>query len=138
MLVDEDDNIFVTGMSRGTGGDYDFATVKYSPAGERLWEGRFDSLQGDDEQAVAMTRDASGNIYVTGTGHDSWEGHTDVLTIKYDASGELQWIRSHDGSHPGDDLPAAIFCREEDLYIAGSTYGGAENDMDYLTIKYVP
>ena len=37
MAVDKSGNVYVTGESTGARVDVDFATLKYSPAGKRLW-----------------------------------------------------------------------------------------------------
>src|SRR5437588_240122 len=42
MVVDSAGNAFVTGYSLGSGTGYDYATMKYSPTGARLWLKRYD------------------------------------------------------------------------------------------------
>ena len=37
LVRDSAGNIYVTGWSTGNGTDYDWATIKYSNAGEQLW-----------------------------------------------------------------------------------------------------
>src|SRR5690348_11239659 len=39
--VDGSGNMFVTGSSIGAGGNYDYATIKYSGAGVPLWTNRY-------------------------------------------------------------------------------------------------
>src|SRR3712207_8306790 len=47
--------------SFGTGGTYDYATIKYDTHGTERWVRRYDG-QGQD-QAAALTIDADGNVY---------------------------------------------------------------------------
>lgn len=70
--LDDSDNVYVTGRSYGSGTGYDYATVKYDPAGNELWVARHDGPSHYDH-ASAIAVDASGNVYVTGT----------YVTVKY-------------------------------------------------------
>ena len=65
--VDGQGNVYVTGESAGSGTGNDFATVKYSAAGEQLWVRRY-SGPGNQiyEGATALAVDGQGNILVTG------------------------------------------------------------------------
>jgi uncharacterized delta-60 repeat protein len=97
MAIDQSGNIYVVGRSLGEESGYDFATIKYTPAGEIAWVRRFDGQKHGDDGPNALAVDAIGNVYVTGT---SWSGktHYDYLTIKYSPSGEELWNRTHNGS----------------------------------------
>ncbi|NIM98790.1 MAG: hypothetical protein GTO24_12130 [candidate division Zixibacteria bacterium] len=95
IALDQYGNVYVTGASKGEGSDYDFATVKYSPQGSRLWVKRYDGLGGAKDAAWGIAVDDSGNVYVAGT---SWGDGTeeDYVVIKYrqpfipgDANGDM-------------------------------------------------
>jgi len=136
MVLDGDDNIYVTGFSKGTGGDYDYATVKVAPDGNKLWVRRYESPGGQDDKAVAIALDDSANVFVTGTSFDPNEGSTDIVTIMYETDGTLRWIRPYGG--PYRDEPVGLaYDPLEGLYIGGSTFQSTVNDTDYLTIKYL-
>ena len=69
LAVDAQGNVYVTGESTGDGSDYDLATIKYSPSGDRLWLKRY-SCNGpgngtDGARAIAV--DSQGNVYVADT-----------------------------------------------------------------------
>src|SRR5262245_16357618 len=50
IAVETSGNVFVTGSSWGTGGLYDYATIKYSNAGVPLWTNYYDAVgYGNDE-----------------------------------------------------------------------------------------
>src|SRR6266540_3792886 len=61
VAVDSSGNVYVTGGSAGSGGYFDYATVKYDSAGQEQWVARYN---GPRARAIAI--DGSGNVYVTG------------------------------------------------------------------------
>lgn len=71
----------VTGYSTGTDGFYDFATVKYSVDGTRMWIERNSGGVGNDLPA-ALCLDAAGDVFVCGFTTTSTEGYN-FMTIKY-------------------------------------------------------
>lgn len=80
--VDASGNVFVTGYSKGSGTNFDFATVKYDPAGSEQWVMRYDGPVSGYEVSVALALDDAGNVYVTGYGPGT-DGYHDFVTIKY-------------------------------------------------------
>ena len=82
LVRDSAGNIYVTGWSTGNGTDYDWATIKYSNAGEQLWVARYDGPASRPDKAYAITLGSSGSVYVTG--RSSGKGtYYDFATIKY-------------------------------------------------------
>ena len=93
-------NIFITGASKGQmkvfvqGRDapsiaqtgYDYATLKYSAGGELFWAARYATLV--DDIPTAMTLDAAGNVYVTGSSNRLG------TTVCYNNAGTQQWALS--------------------------------------------
>jgi uncharacterized delta-60 repeat protein len=139
MILDRDDNIYVTGRSKGSQQNYDIATVKYTSEGILDWAERFDGFWGTDDEGYDLTLDESGNVYVIGTSFNSEEFSTDIVTLKYTSGGTLLWRRYHSGLGQGEDRPAEVgFDDLEGLYLTGITYGGPDNGMDFLTLKYKP
>jgi len=66
MAVDASGNVYVTGTSDGSGTYGDYATVKYDSSGTALWVARYNGPENGEDNARAVTVDASGNVYVTG------------------------------------------------------------------------
>jgi hypothetical protein len=66
LAVDSGGNVFVTGGSEGSSGNFDFATLKYSGAGAQLWAQRYASAADIDLLATALVLDSAGNVYITG------------------------------------------------------------------------
>jgi len=88
LVLDAGGNVYVAGSSQSTTG-YDFATLSYSPTGQQRWEARYRNTLNISSAAFAL--DAAGNTYVTGQG-PSAIGKTEAVTLKFDTSGQPQWV----------------------------------------------
>jgi len=89
VVVDHDDNVIVTGYSRGAGTSYDYATIKYSASGVPQWTKRFNGAANSDDLANLVVVDSNGNVYVTG---GSWNGTAyDCVTLAYSTDGLPLW-----------------------------------------------
>jgi len=82
LAVDVQGNAYVTGSSNGVESSDDYATIKYSPTGVRLWVRRYNGPGDGYDEATALALDAEGNVYVaggsTGDGTDM-----DYAIVKY-------------------------------------------------------
>ncbi|HEX8426849.1 SBBP repeat-containing protein [Hymenobacter sp.] len=128
--VDQTGNVYVTGSSFSRDNHYDFATIKYSPTGQQLWEARYDGPASGADLAVAVVADRMGNVYVTGA------SNTDYATIKYSASGQQLWVVRYNGPGNGSDAPTKLVVDQVgNVYVTGSSTG-IGSGSDYATIKY--
>jgi uncharacterized delta-60 repeat protein len=135
--IDDSGNVYVTGQSTGTGAnlDYDYATIKYSAAGQQQWVARYDGPAHDYDVAQGVAIDGSGNVYVTGQSPGSGTGY-DYATIKYNAVGQQQWVARYNGPANSDDGGHAIAVdNSANIYVTGGSHGSG-TDLDYATIKY--
>jgi Beta-propeller repeat len=82
IAVDGLGNVYVTGASTGSGGIYDYATIKYDASGAELWVARYNGPGNSIDIARAIAVDGSGNVYVTGESLGSGTNY-DYATIKY-------------------------------------------------------
>ncbi|MDH5651302.1 MAG: PQQ-binding-like beta-propeller repeat protein [Gammaproteobacteria bacterium] len=92
IVLDNDDNVYVTGCSRGVQGSNDIVTIKYDgETGEQVWLSRFDS--GKNECAHGLKIDNTGNVYVAAHSDNNMNGR-DYLLIKYSGgTGQQLWTR---------------------------------------------
>lgn len=91
---DPSGNIYVTGNTNIGSGSYDFATIKYSPAGVQQWVIIYDGPDdSNNDIASELSLDTLGNIFVTGTSDSEING-PDVLTIKYSQTVGINQISS--------------------------------------------
>jgi hypothetical protein len=133
IAVDAFGNVYVTGWSVGTGTYADYATIKYNTNGVQQWVQRYNGPGAGSSDAISITVDVSGNVYVTGS---SWGYDDDYATIKYNTNGIQQWIQRYNG--PGNLSDAATSIAVDDLgnvFVTGRTWGNGTSS-DYTTIKY--
>jgi hypothetical protein len=107
IAIDSSGNVYVTGESSGSGTGGDYATVKYNSSGQQQWAARYDGPVHQFDGASAIAVDGSGNVYVTGSSFGSG-GDYDYATIKYNASGQEQWVTRYNGSPNGLDFAIAL------------------------------
>ncbi len=136
--VDGAGNVYVTGYSIGNGSTLDIATVKYNSAGSQLWAVRYNGPGNGDDRASDIAVDAAGNVYVTGFITCPGTGE-DYATIKYDASGNMQWIVGYNGPGNGADRAAAVAIDASgNVFVTGRSWGGWGTGIDYATVAYGP
>jgi uncharacterized delta-60 repeat protein len=138
LAVDGSGNVFVTGKSRGSGTDYDYATVKYNSVGVEQWVARYNGSANCSDEITALAVDISGNVYVTGASADSttWPYYYAYATIKYNSAGVVQWVARYNG--PGnaeDEATALVVDSSGNVYVTGRSVGSVTG-YDYATIKY--
>jgi len=136
-------SIFITGKSWGDGTDFDYATIKYDPAGNEQWVARYngpaDSTDGGYTQGPGIDEPISmDKYYVTGYSYDD-ETDFDCVTIKYDSSGNEVWVAEYDSAKACPDHSWSLdIDASGNIYVAGTVSGFEEGtDEDFLIIKYV-
>ncbi|NOY59125.1 MAG: T9SS type A sorting domain-containing protein [Calditrichaeota bacterium] len=137
VATDEDGNVVVGGMSTGDNGTTDIVTIKYSPTGEELWVARYDDPQDEQDDVADVEVDALGNIIVTGTlGNSLFNPNSDIVTIKYYASGETAWVASYNGPGNQWDICSAVGVDlSGDIFVTGKSVN-ENNYADFVTVKY--
>lgn len=94
LAVDRAGALFTVAAVLDLSGGRDILTCKYSPAGELLWSALYDDPCNGDDLPVQCALDPEGNLLVTGLSArlpNFW----DILVIKYNSSGEQQWLLRH-------------------------------------------
>lgn len=137
IALDNAGDVYVTGYSVGSGTVSDYATVKYDAAGVEQWVARYNGPRNSYDRSIAIALDQAGNVYVTGTSHDSITDE-DYVTIKYDSSGVEQWVARFNGTDSDwDGARAIVLDNMGNVYVTGSSKG-VSTDNDYATVKYNP
>lgn len=117
-------------------GGTDIFLVKYSASGKLLWA--LQSGGAEDDEAVSLSLDIDGNVYVTGyftdsatfnsTNHAlktvSGNGQTTYLA-KYSSAGDLIWIQTGDSSVNGVNFGSAVAVNSaaNSVYVVLGTQG---------------
>jgi hypothetical protein len=130
LAVDDSSNVYVAGLSFGSGTFGDYAIVKYNSAGQQEWVARYNGPDNDDDWLNAMTIDSSGNVYVTGSSATA-DSSSDCTTIKYNSDGQQQWVARHNVCPRSRASGVAIAV--DDL---GNAYVTGVDGVGWATIKY--
>lgn len=111
------------------------SVLKLDPAGNLLWRRTWSGATNGDDEPGALTCDASGGIYVTGYTTNPGIAGQDLLLLKYNASGALQWtysINRNPGAGAHVDIGTHVVAHGNGLImVAGITESpGAANLSD--------
>jgi len=114
-----------------------YITFKYSTAGilqwYRIYQSPYIFTFGDADLVLKNSIDKDNNIYVTGFSYN--DANTDIVTIKYNSSGDSLWVKRHNGINDGFDYPRdMVIDKYSNVYITAIMRGS--NSDDYLTMKY--
>lgn len=112
VVVDNAGNVFVTGKSANTNGDFDYATIKYSGTGTPLWTNRY-----SHGSTSAMVLGTNGNLFITGR----------AGLVAYSSSGQILWTNNFAGAAIAIDNGNTIF-------VTGELWSGTS--FDYATVAY--
>lgn len=135
IAIDTNGSVFVTGYSAGSGGNSDFATIKYSNLGLPLWTNRFNGSANANDYPSALTVDNSGNLIVVGRSAESGSG-SDFTTIKYSNSGTPVWTNHYSGPGAYTDQPAAIAADGNGNVLVTGYSTASDGHIYWATIKY--
>jgi hypothetical protein len=114
--TDPDDHILLAGQFSfsatlgdsvlNSNGDEDIFLAKFDSYGHMIWSHSEGGYSSDDAQSISVDED--GNTYLTGSfvgfvtiGGEALlhAGGDDVLILKYNSGGTIEWVRSAGGSH---------------------------------------
>jgi hypothetical protein len=135
IAVDVNDNIYVTGHSTGSAGNYDYTTIKHSGAGVAAWTNHYNGQNFNSDSASAVAVDGNGNVFVTGESFNSSTSY-DYATIQYSTMGVPLWTNRYNGPINSADAAVAMSLDTNgNVFVTG--YSGASGGgNDYATIKY--
>jgi uncharacterized delta-60 repeat protein len=157
IAFDASNNVYITGMSASTNtGNYDYniATIKYNSLGDTQWVRTYnnpDTVATDAGYWIKV--DNVGNVYVYGSsvGTRASGHYQDLVLIKYNASGNEQWVSRYNGP-AGDHYDTPIDKDGQNgmavdlsgnIYLTGYTRqlegpGTQSTENDFITIKFNP
>lgn len=133
--TDNRNHVIVTGSSRGTATNWDFATIAYSATGTPLWTNRYDGPVQRDNIATGIAVNGN-NVYVTGdtTLTTNANDFSSYAMLAYSTAGKPLWTNFY-APLTNDDEPAAIATGSRAVVVTGASFNPATL-ADYATIEY--
>ncbi|HEY5125488.1 MAG TPA: SBBP repeat-containing protein [Ignavibacteria bacterium] len=137
LKYDKKNNVYVCGYT-GTSVGYDYLTIKYDSSGNQKWAQTFNGVRSGEDFAEDLITDTLGNTYVTGYACNqpgNWD--RSIVTIKYDTTGNVVWLRDYHFPVNGNLQPTMISRdKYNNIYILCGYYYYQPVNAGYLFIKY--
>ena len=101
----------------------------------RQWATRYSAGAGYSATSNGVVVDDEGSVYIAGMTED-YKNEEEFMVLKYNSTGEQQWIKTHHGEPAyGDDVATAITIDGDgNIYATGTIENSV--DTDCLTVKY--
>lgn len=135
--VDVSGNVYIGGY-QGNFGNGQIHLLKYNSAGAFQWIRTYVSggTIGVGDMINDMTIDASANIYMTGQVKGmSGSNGTDMITLKYNSAGTLQWAQKYNSANNNTDLAYCIGVDASgNVYVGG--FATPNSNTDLALVKY--
>ena len=132
ITIDDSNNVYASGYSKGVGTNFDMVTVKYNSSGTQQWVDRYNNADNGNDYAFSNSFNKDGNIIVTGYSHRN-SGNDEMVTINYSPSGTRNWTSTY--NMDAHDYAYHTLCNSAgDIYIGGSSIYNGNSVM--LVLKY--
>lgn len=134
IAIDGAGNVLVCGM-RKVSGNKDYLLIKYNAQGNQQWIQNYSN--GNHDEALSLDLDNNNNIYVTGR-QSGVNPFYDWATLKYDASGNQQWVDVFASSvATWTEEPVKLISDPTGfIYVSGFVPISGPSNRDYYLIKY--
>ncbi len=121
-------------LNDSTGVHEDIYTIMYDCHGNELWVEQFGCYSGQKDVVGGLTTDSLGNAYITGYSYLNG-GQTQIITVKYDVSGNEQWVMLYGEPswHQAYDIAVD---NDGNVIITGSLSGSSASTPDFITLMY--
>jgi uncharacterized delta-60 repeat protein len=131
-----DGNIYIAGLSYGSGTSRDFTVISLTSTGTQRWVYRYNGPGDSTDVANSLVCSADGNIYVAGMSTGSGTG-SDFTVISLDSTGTERWVYRYNGPGNGSDLASSlVYDADGNVYIAGySTGSGTYYDFTVISLS---
>ena len=105
--MDLNGSIYIAGSVFNILTQYDYLVAKYDPSGNLLWAVTHNGSQNSYDAVLGIVVDNDGNAYVTGESENVGSGN-DIVTIKYDLTGQQVWLNSFNSGGASIDVGELI------------------------------
>jgi subtilisin-like proprotein convertase family protein len=136
--LDNLNNIYVTGVSRGVVGvDSGYTLLlKYNNNGAQQWVQHYHSSIPGTEYGYKVLLDNSNGLFIMcKTDHIFLENHQDIMTLKYNTNGNFQWYSRFSDSYNNLENAYCMLLDNSNNIIVGGVYQKS-NRFDLLLLNY--
>jgi len=127
---------FLAGSTNAGGSGDRILIAKYDSSNNISFQKKYGgSYEGTNDKGDSLALDSSGNMYVVGTTNNGPSSDNDIVVVKFNSSGVIQWQRGIGKS--GNDYGYGI-CLDSsnNVYVVGETAGTGGNQETAIIIKY--
>ena len=136
LVADSAGGVYITGSSSESTGWLHATTIRYLNTGVREWVDNYHITPNSNNEAHKIVLDDQNHAYVTLTTQEP-PHQPNIMTLKYDPTGQLLWATPFDGPFKSTDYVHSLAVdTNANAYITGSTLG--PNSDNLFTIKYLP
>ena len=134
LAIDNSGNIYIC-AAKNTGSNLDYFVAKYASSGALVWQQSYNGTGNGDDVPSAITLDATGNVFVTGTSLGTGFYNTDFATIKYNNSGIQQWVKRYNFVGLPEVATDIALDNVGNVIICGASASSISNS-DFTIVKY--
>lgn len=137
VTIDSSDNIYITALTRSVTANNVGLIAKYNSSGTIQWQ-RAIYGGGSRDFPLGLAHDSSGNIYAgLRTNSPSSGVVDDIVVVKYNSSGTIQWQRLLANSPAKESRVLSMTTDSNDnLYLTGFIRNQATNNRELFIAKY--
>lgn len=130
-----DNKLLHVGNSLDTNQNVEMLITLTDLEGNIEWQENYSETSNSNDYGVAIDFDDFGNVYVVGT-TDNGGQDQDIVLLKYNDSGQLQWSFTYDSPYGLDDVGTDLTLDGDGMiYVCGTSQGNT-TDLDYVTFCY--
>ena len=135
VALDSSGNVYMCGESDlGTLNNTNLTLAKWASNGTHQWT-RYLRGSSYGEYGYGVAVDSSDNIYVCGSTSSVGAGSNDLLLVKYNSSGTVQWRRTLGGSGSDEGKGVAVDS-SDNVYVCGTTRSYGNGTRYIMIAKY--
>jgi hypothetical protein len=139
VVCDGAGDVYVCGLSQTSNDSssaYSLVVRKLNgDTGAELWKGVYAGPTGSFNQGTALVLDDHANTYVVGYG-ESTRGDSDIILVKFSATGSRLWTKRIDTLKHLDDEGSAIALWGNSICITGGRYTIASQQRGVVVARY--
>ena len=110
--------LYTVGYTTTSLNNWDLFVAKFDKDLNEIWYQTWGGPS-DAESSRAITVDEDGSIYIGATTESYGNGEQDIVLLKFNNDGELQWYKTWGGTN--NDHTLDIHLKEDKLYLTGKT-----------------